>query len=181
MKRTFLIAIIGTVAAVIVLAFVATGFLSAPVNNPCPYGQCPPAGGGTVPYTVIISGRVINPSFAPPYAVVDSVVAFAASPAALSFQIPKLDFWTNNFVVTGNSCITYPSGNTYCTGGSMGPAPSLQGSAPGGGQAAFKLYLYENGPHGSYIINVNLYYVQTGCVILQCVAMTAPMSTTFTL
>jgi hypothetical protein len=178
MKRVILISIVGLVAAIVVISFLALGFLQAPNNNPCPYGQCP---SGNIPYTVAISGRVINPSFAPPYAVVDSVVAFAASPAALSFQIPKLDFWTNNFVVTGNSCITYPTGNTYCTGSAMGPAPSVAGNVGGGGATAFQLRLYESGPHGGYIIQVSLVYQQTGCVVLSCLTMTAPFSTTFSI
>lgn len=181
MKRTFLIAIIGAVAAVVILALFAAGFINGPANNPCPGGQC---GGstGTVPFTVAITGRVINPYFAPPYAVVDSVSGYAAAAPGLSFQVPKLDFWNNNFVVTGNACITYPSGNTYCTGGALGAAPTQAGYVGGGGQVGWKLFLYETGPRGSYTIQVSLLYQAVGCSFgVTCVTMTATFGTNFAL
>lgn len=182
-RRTLIIIGAALVAIVIVVAVVlALGFVQAPVNNPCPQGQCntqnPP-----VYFTVLVGGAVVNPNFGAPYAIVDTISASVTGTApSLSFRLPRLDFWNNNYILTLDYCITYPNGQAYCTPTAQTPPGSITGVVGGDQTARYQFSLYETGPHGTYSISVTVHYQATGCNALQtCVKMDAQKSAGFTI
>ncbi len=159
MRRTLLIGIVAGVAAVIVLSIFALGVAFGPSNNPCPSTEvC----GNQQPFTIQVDGRVINPTWNPPYVVIDSIAERPGSPP-VTLAFPRLDFWNSNYALTLNYCISYPSGNTYCTGKAFATPPVQSGIVPGSGQVGWRYYLYHNGPKGSYTIQVTLSWTMTGC------------------
>jgi len=160
MKRIVIFGIVGIVAVLIIGVLFAAGFLGSS-NNPCPVGE---ANCNTAqPFTIQVNGRVINPTWNPPYVVIDTIVAFQGGTPGVTLAFPKLDFWNNNYALTLNYCISYPSGNTYCTGRAFATPPVQTGTVPGSGQIGYTFNMYHNGPRGSYSIQVSLVWTMTGC------------------
>jgi len=165
MKRTLFLIIVAVVAVLIVASLFALGFLTGPSNNPCPATESCSA---SQPFTVQVGGRVLNPAWSPPYVVVDLISETPGGPPAMTLQTPKLDFWNNNYALTLNYCISYPSGTTYCTGKAFATLPVQTGTVPGGGCCStgvtgYTFYAYHNGPKGLYSIQVTLTWTMTGC------------------
>lgn len=171
-KRLIMIAVVA-IAAIIAIAVVVSAFTGI-VNNPCPPGQCgqnnPP-----VYFSVTFMGYIVNPTWSVLYATVQNngassqpcgsacgqssgvVIAPSGAPG-LSFKSPKLDFWTNNYKLTGSYTVTYPSGATYAY-----TFTEIDGAVAGSAQGAWSQTVYNQGPHGLYTVSLTLNYLQTGC------------------
>src|SRR3989304_1829680 len=182
-RKTLLLVAAGLVVIVVVVGVAfATGFLSSSANNNCPPGECdeknPP-----VFFTIVVRGTVENPNLGVPYATISSIsaVVTASPPPGLSFQVPKRDFWTNNYVLTLDYCLTYPGGQAYCTPDARNVPPSITGSVVGGGPSGYRFDLYQTGPKGTYSVRVTVHYQATGCNILQCAKSDVQKAVQFTI